>query len=214
MGRERDAARARLEQLAGASGAYTAVLGEKERFLRGSDDPRGAELLSLAEESGRLTGEVREVDEALRAGRQAQEALSRLADRLSSASGWSTYDTFFGGGAIASAIKHSRLDDAARDAAYADRCLAVLRTELADVDGEQPAVPRLGLDGLTRFVDIWFDNAFTDFAVRGRIKQAQESVARSTRLVGDVMNRLRQRSAQARARLAAIQTRRDDLLTR
>jgi hypothetical protein len=44
----------------------------------------------------------------------------------------------------------------------------VLRTELADVDGMALTAPQLAVDGLTRFVDIWFDNIFTDLAVRDR----------------------------------------------
>jgi hypothetical protein len=63
-------------------------------------------------------------------------------------------------------MKHSRLDEAAQAAAYADRCLAVLRTELADVPGLSLTAPQLAVDGLTRFVDVWFDNIFTDLAVR------------------------------------------------
>jgi len=68
---------------------------------------------------------------------------------------------------ISSSFKHDRLDQAARPAAYADRCLAVLRTELADVGIVRP-VGRIGVDGGTRFLDVWFDNIFTDLAVRDR----------------------------------------------
>jgi hypothetical protein len=75
-------------------------------------------------------------------------------------------------GAISSTFKHNRLDQAAEAAAQADRCLAVLRTELADV-GETAATRYVSVEGLTRFVDVWFDNIFTDLAVRDHIKQAQ-----------------------------------------
>src|SRR5215468_10640286 len=98
-------ARRRLVALAGAPAAYAAVLEAKERYLTASGDLRGQALL----------------------------ALDRARDRLNSASGWSTYDTFFGGGAIASAVKHERMDEAADATAEADQRLAVLRTELADV---------------------------------------------------------------------------------
>jgi hypothetical protein len=40
----------------------------------------------------------------------AREALDDVAERLGKASSWSTYDTFLGGGAISSAMKHDRLD--------------------------------------------------------------------------------------------------------
>lgn len=207
--REQDAAHARLRQLSKAPSAYAAMLDEKEQHLRTSGDPRGARLLQLADERGRLTGELREVAEALAAARTAQDALAEVRRELGSASGWSTYDTFFGGGAFGSAMKHSRLDTAAQAAAHADRCLAVLRTELADVPGPPLTAPRLAVGGLTKFVDVWFDNIFTDLAVRERIKQAQENVDRSSQFVRDVQSGLEQRATHARATLAAIDARYD-----
>ena len=212
--REHDAASARLSQLAAAPDAYARVLDDKEQHLRESGDPRRMRLLELADERGRLTGEMREIAEAMQAARTAFDALSQVQEKLGSASGWSTYDTFFGGGAISSAIKHSRLDEAAQAAAHADRCLAVLRTELADVQNVALTVPNPAVDGLTRFVDVWFDNIFTDLAVRDRIKQAERNVARSMELVRKVHESLKQRRAQARARLATIDTERHGLLAR
>ncbi len=129
-----------------------------------------------------------------------------------SAGSWSAYDTFFGGGLISSAVKHSRLDDAAQAAAHADRCLAVLRTELADVpDG--PLTAELEVSGLTRFVDVWFDNFLTDFAVGRRIKQARQNAARSMQFVAGLRGALDERDDYAWARLAEIATERHTLLT-
>jgi hypothetical protein len=54
---------------------------------------------------------------------------------------------------------------------------------------------------------------FTDLAVRERIKQAEQNVARSMQLVREVQGRLEQRAAHARARLATIKTERRELLT-
>jgi len=88
----------------------------------------------------------------------AWHALPQVRDKLGSAPGWSTYDTYFGGGPISSLIKHSRLDEAAHAAVCAGRCLAVLQTELADVPGVALTVPQLAVNGLARFVNVWFDN--------------------------------------------------------
>ena len=208
-----EAARARLAESATAPADYAAVLEEKERYLRHSGDPLGRRLLELAEERGRLTGEAREVAEALAAAGAARDALAAVQASLDSASGWSTYDTFFGGGAISSAIKHSRLDEAARQAAHADRCLLALRTELADVAGVAHTAPQLAIDGLTRFADIWFDNIFTDLAVRGRIKRAQENVGYSARAVREVARQLGQRDGAIRTRLSGIEADRLAVLT-
>lgn len=210
---ERTAAEARLSQLRAAPGDYAAALAEKERFLATSEDPRGRRLLELAAERGHLEAEMREVSQAIRAARAADEALVTVQSLLNSASGWSTYDTFFGGGAMSSAIKHGRMDEAAQAAREADRCLAILRTELADVPGLGITAPQLAMDGLTRFVDVWFDNIFTDLAVRDRIRQAQDNVERARKLVGQVGGGLNQRSSAAGSRLAAIEAERIGVLT-
>ncbi len=205
---EYDAVQAQLAALESAPGRYAAALQEKERYLRASGDPRGQRLLAVAEEWGRLQAEQREIGEAVAAAGAAAQALAAVRDGLDRASGWSTYDTFFGGGAISSAMKHSRLDEAAQQAAYADRCLLALRTELADVGVTGPTAPQLQIDGLTRFVDVWFDNIFTDFSVRGRIRDAQANVDKAQRAVHEVSNRLRRRAGDIQTRVAQLGTER------
>lgn len=204
LDRERAAALAGLNRCASAPADFAALLEEKERYLRASADPRRARLLELADERGRLTAEAHEIGEALRAADEATHALALVRNKLGSAADWSTYDTFLGGGVIGSAVKHNRLDEAARAAARADQCLAVLRTELADVPGLQRSAPQLAIGELTRFVDIWFDNIFTDLSVRDRIKQAVRNVEEATRVLGEVRERLRQRLTGSRTRLTAI----------
>lgn len=212
--REEDAAQARLGELAGAPQEYTAVLADKERYLSESGDPRGEHLMALADEKGRVSAELREVAEALQAATAADQALAAVQARLGSASSWSAYDTWFGGGAFSSAIKHDRLEQAAAAAHNADRHLAVLRTELADVDGRFPVTPQLKMDGLTRFFDIWLDNIFTDLSVRSRIIQAKDNVTVCREAVSDVRAQLLVRQTEGQARLAAIGRERQERLTR
>jgi hypothetical protein len=209
---EIDATEARLAELAGVPARYEDAVDDKERYLRSTGGPRAVALMVLAEERGRIEAEVRELDEARRAADVAGQALGELRRQLDSAGGWSTYDTFFGGGVVSSMMKHDRLDGAARAAAYADRCLAVLRAELADVGVAPSMAPTIGVDGFTRFADVWFDNIFTDMAVREHIKRAQWNAERSWRMVGAVHQGVSQREAAAPARLGAAEAERRRLL--
>lgn len=209
---EGESVRATIERLAGAGEAYAALLDEKERLLAGSDDPRARQLLELADERGRVTAQLREVGEATEAAQAAAQALARLRGLLASAHSWSTYDTFFGGGLLSSAIKHSRLDEAARLAADADRRLVVLRAEIADVDRTAKLGGPLALGGLTRFVDVWFDNIFTDLSVRDRIKQAQGNADAAAARVAAILADLGARAQEGGRMLAAAEARRRGLL--
>jgi hypothetical protein len=195
----------RRRQLAAAPDAYADALTAKERYLTATSDPRSATLLQLADERGRLTAEVSAMHDAQQLAAAADAALARARDRLGSASSWSTYDTYFGGGMIASVVKHQRMDEAAQAAAEADRRLAALRTELVDAARLDPTAPQL--------TDIMFNNIFTDLAVGHQIRQAQATVDNSVQLVGDIHTQLTRSIAAAKERLSAIEAQRQGLIT-
>ncbi len=200
-------------RLTGAPQAYAAVLADKEKHLEQSSDPRGARLLALADERGRLAAEVSELQHASQTAQAAEQALAGLQDRLGSASSWSTYDTVFGGGMIGNAIKHDRMDEAAQAAADADRRLAQLRTELTDLAEVEPTAPKLDVSGGLKFADIFFNSIFTDLAVASHIRQAQNNASAAVQHVRVVRSRLDAQISAAQDRLAAIETQRQSLLT-
>jgi hypothetical protein len=202
----------RRAQLEYVPAAYGEVLDEKEAWIRTHGGAGAPALWQLAAERGRVEAELRELDEAARAAVAARRALADTQGHLEAAGDWSAYDTFLGGGLIVSSFKHARLDRADRAAAQADRALAVLRGELADVGAAGPGGIRV--DGLTRFTDIWFDNIFTDLAVRDRIKRARRAVAGSLASVIAVQGALKERAEAGRGRLGEIAAARHDLLTR
>jgi hypothetical protein len=177
-------------------------------------DPRLSDLSDLADERSRLSRELTATCKALQLVEAARQALSGLRGKVGSASRWSTYDTFFGGGSIATAIVHRRLDEAAEVAAEADYRLTLLRTELADLHGTMPTFPLLVISARTKLVDLCFDNIFTATAVHDRIRQARQNVDHSLQVVQEVQEQLTSRAAQAQARLTSIEAKRRDLLAR
>ncbi|MEV4641904.1 hypothetical protein AB0J80_31615 [Actinoplanes sp. NPDC049548] len=204
---------ARLAATSTAPATYQALLAEKERQLRASGTGPGARLTELAEQRGRLTAELKELTEADTAARAAAHALAEANEQLESADGWSTADTFLGGGGLSSMIKHNRLDDAAARAAEADRRLAVLRAELRDVDLALPELAgQLELDGFTRFADVWLDNIFTDLSVRGQIKDGLGQLGHAARQVGRIRAALAARIRASRDGLELLDRERAALL--
>lgn len=203
----------RLDEVDSAEGELVAATQAKEEFLIRTGSPAATRLTALAEEQGRLNSERREVQEALDAGRVALGRLDSLCSELGSASGWSTYDTFLGGGMISSAIKHEHMDRAAELSRSADQALAVLSRELSDVGAGQVAESlAMGGDG-TRFLDMWFDNVFTDLSVRNQIRDAEIRAHRIRQWVEHSLAGLRERHATISRRLEAGARERADLLT-
>lgn len=49
---------------------------------------------------------------------------------------------------------------------------------------------QLSIDGFDRFADLFFDNIFTDWAVRDRINQSQMAVARLIDQINAVLSKL------------------------
>jgi hypothetical protein len=215
-----DAARAQLAsledrqaRLAGASQAYADALAAKEQYLTHSADPRGAQLLALAEQRGRLTAELNELHHASYDAGEAVQALTEVQDRLGTAAGWSTFDTYLDHGMIANAIKHDRIDQAAQAARTADERLAGLRTDLAGLGGSEPTAPRLEISAGFKFADIFFNNIFTDLAVGQQIRDAQDTAGQSVQQVRELQDRLKDLIDTVTRRLTAMDAERQQLLT-
>jgi hypothetical protein len=183
----------------------------KERWLQARNDPASARLCDIAEQRGRLTAEQRELSEACAAGERALEHLGQAVAKLESARSWSAYDTWFDGGIFASAIKHDRLDEVAARLRAADAALKVFTTELSDV--HMAGVELVELSPLTRTFDVWFDNLFTDLAVRGRIIDAQQKVRQASGGVREIRATLNQRMQRCADELARLSAERVDLLS-
>jgi len=135
--------------------------------------------------------EVREVEEAHAAGTAAHAALVAAYSVVQSADAWSGWDTFGGGGMLSSAIKHDRLDEARGKLQLASAALDRFTRELDDL--HLPGVRLARFDGLTRGVDILFDNIFTDLAVRSEIKRCRADVEDAIGRVEDVLSSLEAR---------------------
>jgi DNA repair exonuclease SbcCD ATPase subunit len=178
------------------------------------DGPRRSELSDLADERSRLSRELAAMRKALQLADAAQQALSDLRGKVGNASRWSAYDTFFGGGKIATAILHRRLDESADLAAEADYRLSLLQTELAGLHGITQTFPLLAISERTKLVDMWFDNIFTDMAIRDRVQQARQNVDRSLQAVQEVQEQLTSQLAQAQAKLTSIEAKLRDLPAR
>lgn len=91
-------AAAELEQrrssLLGWEEEAAALLQEKEQWLRGRSEDYRRQLDALYEAKKQALSDVKELDEALRAGYELVESLEEAESLLSSAKSWGTYDMF------------------------------------------------------------------------------------------------------------------------
>jgi hypothetical protein len=194
-----------LEQLQ-RSESERAALGEVDerwdRALAGLDTWLGArtgeqtgELRRVAQQLAEARREVVEIGEARSAAAHAAAELDAALTMLGKASDWAAWDTFGGGGMITDAFKYDRMDQAAAAMREADRALKVLAGELADIG--LAGTGGISVDAWTRAFDVWFDNIFSDWAVRDRIRQARQRTEQLAQEVAALRVQLGERDAQA-----------------
>lgn len=159
------------------------------------------EIVALRERQGRLEDALREIDEAREAGRTASSALVSVVGALSCAGAWGVWD-MLGGGILATAVKHSRVDDARGHAVLAHSALSRFRRELADVSLDEEVSIEIG--SFATFADYFFDGLIADWIVQSRIRDSEQHASLALAKVNDVLDRLDGRRAEVRTELAAV----------
>ena len=124
----------------------------------------------------------KEINEAVAAADAALVCLRQADDDLGSANSWGLFD-LLGGGFIATAVKHGKIDDANEDLEQARRALQVFARELGDVDGFLDV--SVDVDGF-----LHFDGLVADWLVQSKIGEARGQVRRAIRQVEDIRGSL------------------------
>ena len=198
-----------LEELKGCEEQYEEILALKKERMKNSGHWAMEKVFEFEQRLTYLNNQQRELDEALEAGEEAESLAESVLDSLSSAEGWSTFD-ILGGGLIADAIKYSNLDDAQGLIEDLQNQLRRFKTELADVtiDSEM----NIQVTGFLRFADYFFDNLFTDWAVRDEIHNSQEQVEETRDQIISVMEKLRKTKEDVLEERERTQAKLDELI--
>lgn len=204
---EKEAIERELSALSGVDRQYAALLAEKEDFLRRGNPQVAADLLRLTDAIANRAAERHEIDEAVAAAKDVITSLERVIASLESAEGWGTWD-MLGGGFIATAVKHSRIDDARDGVLDVQAKLARFQRELADVQRDANIIIDIG--GFEIFADYFFDNLIMDWIVQSKIansleqsrqakSQTEQAAAKLRRAGEEVTRQAEQLSEQRRA---------------
>lgn len=198
-----------LDRLGDVDAAWERALAARETELERAGGEAGRRLSEVAERRGELGALAEENTEAAQAGRDAERLLGQALDELGGARSWAAWDTFGGGGMLSDMMKYDRLDRVTALVRDADVALGRFARELADVG-------IVGLGGveigeLMRTFDFWFDNFFTDLAVRSRIIEAEERVGEAHQAVRSLLGRLSDDAVRIDGELASLAAERERL---
>ncbi len=186
-----------------------AVLDEKTRLIQNAHPALADELQALTDQEAEAKANAKELREAVSAGRSVVSALEQAGAHLGSAKNWGTYD-MLGGGMIASAVKHSRIDEARSAIHHAQRALRRFQTELADVQRDLDLSIDIG--EMLTFADYFFDGLIVDWMVQGRIEESLNQVAMRRSQLARIVSELEAELRKAESSVEAVRRRREALV--
>lgn len=134
--------------------------------------------------------ELKEINEAIRAGERALDSLDQARRQLDSARNWGIYD-MIGGGMISSIVKHTKIDNANEWMSLANRDLRNFARELRDIRDEDL---QIDTGSLVSMLDIFCDNFFSDIMVQKKINNARARIDDLSDRVYDAVQALKRRA--------------------
>jgi len=171
------------------------------------------ELSELESEAAEMRSSLIELREAASAGERALEQLSKLEGQLRKAKSASTYDTWLGGGMLASMYKRDQIKMSSELSRSVAQAMAAFDRELGDTQVDGITV-ELDLALANNFFDVWFDNFFTDLRIQANIKSAQADAASVRARVDEILIVLDTSTTSTQQRIGEFDAAQIELLSR
>ncbi len=163
------------------------VIIQKELWIKENQPEKAQQLQQLAESELNCKNLLIEIEEAKSAGEEALNQLHYAFDSLQTASSYSTWDTFLGGGLIATHLKHEKLNESESKIHNAQLAIQRFKNELLDIEELDAKNIEVSTDGFVKFADYFFDDIFSAWSIHSKISTSKEQI---TRVIGDVRNTL------------------------
>ncbi|TFB21776.1 hypothetical protein E3U55_08080 [Filobacillus milosensis] len=199
----------KLGKLDSSEKTYNDLLAKKEQLIKETDNSYANELYDLSEKEGDLQAEIKEINEAINAGKRAESALRNAEESLNSAANWGTLD-MMGGGMITGAVKHSKIDNASNEIHYAQSRMREFQKELLDIN-EMVHVD-MDISGLLKFADFFFDGLIVDWMVQGKINDSLNQVQDNLSKVSSILRKLDDGLSNSERKLSIIKQERKSLV--
>ncbi|WP_245622789.1 hypothetical protein [Lysinibacillus contaminans] len=192
--------------------ALSHLKAKKKGYLQIHAPAKAQKLEQIVDEEILTKQLIKEIIEAEKAGDVALSALGHAAASLHSAGSYSTWDTFFGGGLLATHLKHDALDKSESYLHNAQIALQRFQNELLDVQKMNTQSLHVETDGFVKFADYFFDDIFSAWSVHSKISTAREQVSRVQDDVHNTIRRLKDKRNKADEYLAKLKQEQIEIL--
>ncbi|MTI49607.1 MAG: hypothetical protein FH761_17385 [Firmicutes bacterium] len=200
----------RINDLGNLDKIYNELLEEKEKALINSSADVRNKLDNIIEQSANLKSRIKEIKEAITAGRNLMNSLEHVRQSLTSAGNWGVWD-MMGGGLISTMAKHSKIDEAKSEINRVQSLLNRFHRELQDVGGSVD-ISNIEIGSFLTFADYFFDGLFADLAVQSKINDAKSRVENTIYKVNSIMSRLEQDLSTSESKLKSFESEKSNII--
>lgn len=179
--------KSKVTELGDPETMYKTLLNSKSAQLKLIRDDRFIKYESLIENHLRQKSEL---NEAIEAGEMALKGLRLAIQALRKAKNWGIYD-MVGGGLLATAVKHSKMDEAKSLIQDVQVWLRKFKRELSDVNIVTNEDLTIQLSSFSTFADYFFDNLIFDWVVQDKINRSLEGCETICKQVLELVTQLR-----------------------
>lgn len=190
---------------------YNSLYAQKKNLLIKSDEGSANKILEITRKIDDSKKNLKELGEAISAGKVAVNSLDSALKSLSSAKGWGTWD-LLGGGLISDLAKHSHIDDAMKEVDIAHYHLRRFKSELADVKINYDI--KFETEGFGKFADFFFDGLIADWYMQSKINNSYESVSIVKNHVNSAIYKLQQLKEQEKLNIEKLEDELKNIIVR
>ncbi len=176
-----------LAQIESCESEYEVLINEKLDAINLEDKKTSDELKKLIKRKEDMKSNMLEIDEAIKAGEEALNAIENTIKELESAQGWGVAD-ILGGGLISTSAKYSHVDNAGQYAEEAQRTLGKFKREMSDIT--MITGTEIAIGAFETFADYFFDGLIFDWVVQSEIGKSLDAVKNTKNQTDKAMSRL------------------------
>lgn len=209
---EREEMRLRISDLIQVRHTYEEELQNREEQIKSRvTNEVSVEYAKLDDDQNAMLRQLAETEEALRAAKRTLGTAKSTMQELDDAESWATYDMWFSKGIISHMVKYDRIDSAQEQFNRLRSQIADLKKELKDINLTVDFSPS-NIDSTTRAIDFWFDNIFTDMAVRDQIRDNQDQIGSLCGKIDRVIDRLENIKSEINRQIRGIEIKKEELI--
>ncbi len=174
---------------------YAQTLALARQAIADSHTSDGEIILEKERCLQQLKGQEQELEEAISAGTDCLQIISRVLDDLNTAKDWSYFDVL-GGGLLSDIAKHDHLDEAQQNIESLQVQLQRFNKELSDVSVRSEL--QVSIDRMLKFADFFFDGLLTDLTVLDHIRHAYNQAEQTKEQILSILRHLQTTLEQVR----------------